>query len=1060
MSTSMSTEVVAREPVITPEVAQVPHAGETNAAVAAVAAELKIALDQHGDPFDQMRSLRRTRGIGWLAAGTAVAGYHTSIFYFDTLTATAGNLPIMAGAGAAMVAHNRLARRTERHHAVDQSDSPSNCLLRFADIEGCPSPIEVFDGHKRSKTGDGRTITWRPSPKTDDVPDEYVAQSLSQLKTIADGIDAQTVGLPYSYVKDLVQAPELREKFALFNRWFRHHKQLSAVNADQDPNREQEMMLVTNAELDTLIERAEVERDSGDEPLGTIIKVLEQYRPHHQAVGWHNRRSSGDNTLVDKKMRGIFKNALERQLTDTHVAKYKNEDLEQVIERSAAFGRVHIQGDEPVIEWRQAEKMLHIASTNLLGHHRVTLDDLKQILAHPESFSSSKVVTLCELAGWLTLVGHDVGIMDDEMQPRAADGLSAMVLPDDNTNISFTTDVQNEHYKLSRRANRENAPHTSGFWAPRFVRNCMIASGALIAGTTIGTLHQAYADDHVAAYHEQHNKSYDVDNPDDPIVAANWQATLLFDALDGQALKAYSKILQSIGMQYDPGQAERVRKLPTSGMDELVDSRDVPVGNIPTEGENKPVWYIQSFGDMSAAGYWGEDLSSQMWVGRDQIAWTNRSDLYGLPENKGEYILDRTTVLDATVADQTQPHLRLQREANFGPASPTEYIHDMGSRQSYHRIAIPVLNGTKVVAANIDGKPADIKLHTTDYGASVLLVPEATAKGYPIIEYWLAPDDAAPKPTFVEPLQTLNFGNFDSDRGAVQAEAIDIWQRHTGSLPPEGKARIESQKNYIRDNFEYELQPIDNGKIFDDINVYAEFVLDDEEANCNVAATLLNLGNPNSLNLVSGYYNEENDAEGVGYLSVRDAHAWNVDEDGEIHDSTPASGLSNSEQEFFKENYPEKAPMNEKAEQAKRAKNAAIVATVGLATLGLLVKRRAVARRIQTTRAKRATKKFERYDDATIHRAAAVVNHLAFAEPNADFRNVTHSKIDKPELSRERIETFATTNYTQTKADIKAIKKPIIKSGRKHIRKLKRDTRRVLKTARNKNLATVQSTTK
>jgi hypothetical protein len=306
------------------------------------------------------------------------------------------------------------------------------------------------------------------------------------------------------------------------------------------------------------------------------------------------------------------------------------------------------------------------------------------------------------------------------------------------------------------------------------------------------------------------------------------------------------------------------------------------VGNSPLNGESyKPQYTVTAEGNISAEGYWAASTSQDLRLGyRDgdklKMSWLLNDRIYAtefppklpeeIPELKGKDLL--RVERDLSISDLT--HLV---EGAFVDKNNRLKPRDPGSLRD--AINIPVLEGTKIVAANIDGDETDV-YQKVDNTYAVRM--EDRTDGH--LTYWLAIDDKAPKPKFTgATATTADDASIPTDSPAMTMFMYQ--QQETGKRNidlPKGELGNLMQKT-ITQKWDYKYSPFtdeqkDKWKSLSD---FAGDAIKDEEANCNVANTLDVLADPYNRNAVFGYHNDG--GNGATKLTGAESHMWNTKDD-------------------------------------------------------------------------------------------------------------------------------------------------------------------------------------
>ena len=303
------------------------------------------------------------------------------------------------------------------------------------------------------------------------------------------------------------------------------------------------------------------------------------------------------------------------------------------------------------------------------------------------------------------------------------------------------------------------------------------------------------------------------------------------------------------------------------------------VGDVNHTKPPEAEWKLEAKG-MKTDGYWASSTSHKLtvlpgdgalgWIGNETVVYYKQSGRNDLP---------------ATY--EGEQYIKVSRELSGEDMPESELGH--------HMARVPVLEGTTVVAATLDGE--QVTLYTMQDGTTGLVATSGT-KNYGLLEYWLVPDAAARRPHAVEPI-TFNAKQQSSDF----TEVPYVWDEvipHFADKSPAEQRRLMDE--YLSNEFYYTFTPdADKGAVvFKAPGQYTREVLEKEVAQCNRAATTFAIGTiapSNSpelsvaesataeedyVNIVTGYHNDGDKA-----LTDHEAHMWNVETDADRFDPTP-----------------------------------------------------------------------------------------------------------------------------------------------------------------------------
>ncbi|HUC89774.1 MAG TPA: hypothetical protein VMR45_03155 [Patescibacteria group bacterium] len=193
---------------------------------------------------------------------------------------------------------------------------------------------------------------------------------------------------------------------------------------------------------------------------------------------------------------------------------------------------------------------------------------------------------------------------------------------------------------------------------------------------------------------------------------------------------------------------------------------------------------------------------------------------------------------------------------------------------------IPVLNNSKPVAINLNGKALRLKKDTN--GIYMVMSSSSKQALSGKLEYWLEPDPGA------GPRATTNVGL----SGKMNFDPALIDEVMFKAIPGLRLMSVDQQRaavtNYLRSNLQYSKQPFGNDFARQDIRSWGNWVersLKTGKADCTVADTELNLYDT-TLNPAIGFNNAP--GKGQNVLSSGELHQWSVDKNGTTWDATPS----------------------------------------------------------------------------------------------------------------------------------------------------------------------------
>lgn len=285
------------------------------------------------------------------------------------------------------------------------------------------------------------------------------------------------------------------------------------------------------------------------------------------------------------------------------------------------------------------------------------------------------------------------------------------------------------------------------------------------------------------------------------------------------------------------------------------------VGNIDPDSKNMVEWYLDPH-NMNSEGYWGAATYSVF-----------ASDSWQ-PPDKGVYRQKES--LPTTVDQHNESYIGVRRHLDTNDVT--------------QKIALPILAGTRPVAANIDGHP--VSLEAGGDGSYVLTV-ERPGK----LTYYV--DDDTGYAEGLRATTPAEFYFFDDEL----VRPHDIWKQKIPDLSNNERIRVQQEMTHIQKNFTYSLEPIGksnpSSRMYEGVNFLTAEALDRKMANCNLAATIIIADNV-WLNYADGWRNSNASSGKQQILSSHEAHAWAVDGTTRIYDATPGGGDADLEA-FFDE---------------------------------------------------------------------------------------------------------------------------------------------------------------
>jgi hypothetical protein len=311
------------------------------------------------------------------------------------------------------------------------------------------------------------------------------------------------------------------------------------------------------------------------------------------------------------------------------------------------------------------------------------------------------------------------------------------------------------------------------------------------------------------------------------------------------------------------------------------------IGNVPKGHETDAVWQITPH-NLDPAGFWADGTS---WViGGKPAGFLSGADMHWDTDR----ISDENGAL---YADRVRDHFDFETiptiEVSRDNISPSEIITDTRDKKRYLRL--PVRDGLKPVALLYNtelGRGTHHVVRTLD-GTYALRINDDDEPLHKVT-YWLQePKNGGPMTAIhgVKFKQDGMYGNHENDpdystRREIQKvlnDAIPGYRELAND--PDKQTRFLAE--YISTHYSYDKQPLSKNDL-KHIKNWADFarmVVKNQEANCNVASTLVALQGKNT-SVTTGFQNKKNGTENK--LEVQEAHMEAIDQQG-VFDPTPSN---------------------------------------------------------------------------------------------------------------------------------------------------------------------------
>jgi hypothetical protein len=896
---------------------------------------VQVAETTHanGDMLDNMSWLKHLPIDGVvMRLGSIAAGLSYGTFFLRE--GYEGHVALTASVLAVTEAAKQVSRVHQRHKYAKQTDT-----LHYMQQE-TGLPVEIFR-RRRDKALDMRMYV-----SDEPVTTAQLAKELHLLTEAADAGQIDNVTLPLSRVVDFVDQDAI-DASQTQSEWLKSikgsrlkdkkiHDAESFLSEDQHGESttydEQYLLTLSVPELQDLLDKVTVA--SSNEPLDTIMRLLTHVQPNHPALKDYALLQKHPNASRDTLKRTLTM-AIERRLDDVFAERKEYPISKTVIKpdgtpeaidlkipvkvKGALSGTPRVGKDgQALVEWRAA-------NTNLLQHDSGLLEDKKlseqrlvELLKAADQLPKEQVIELCELAAWLSLEGL---LPADFEQDQAAQTSWHEHLELESSGMPGLQE-RTAGFLYGRRKERKAAEIelTRGRRLTRFSKTAAIIG--LMGGLSMysaSTLMDVAVTAGDRAQHELEKRGIDFPSAtqidaqrrrDNPWVSGWLDAT---DLEDKYWYEPIGNLSRHLGIDpfhlsdVDFNVSTEAKGNMSGNWDDL---RQSNVGNVSAGGDNVPAWWITSINGMPSEGYWPQDVYD--YLASDDLSWLQESD--GLGDGASWHELTSPDKLD-----KSQPMLKVVAptvswSTIFSPADVFPGVDKTDPHGRYMLIGVPVLEGTRIVAAETSDKKAIIKLVVDATGQQKLAIN--SDEGVKDLKFWLTEDKSAPKPHRIK--------QFAAEKPINKEQVARAWAEYLGEpIPPDPKKALEVEQQAIASKFRYSLDPITRLGALQNTDRFIHTVFAAQKANCNVANTLLAVSNPRLVAPITGFLNS-NDKEqlenGTMYLSAHEAHLWTVDDRGDRHDATPSGGDAGSD--FFAEEFhnqqPHESVMQKRLEQTMR----------------------------------------------------------------------------------------------------------------------------------------------
>ena len=855
--------------------------------------QMAINTLHKGDVIDRVVALKRRSVTSRSIQAQMLTTLTTVAVAGSPGGAAASILTAIAGSGLpyAKDALHRYARRKTYHALrgqISQTQQHANLpieLFRQGDTKNHSLHIRLYDYSKEQSR-------------------EKLLYTVNKLQQVVNETDAKAVTMPHWLVDGLLdndQASSVQTPAEWLSGLNKHSKRKPLDKKFDKSTAQNEKLVTLNPDqLRRVLDRLESEQ--GSTSLEASLAWIRKVMPSHPAVRVYDRLRLAPNVGelgMYKSLSNVFSDCIERRLG------YAGSEMVELVHGN---GRVHrqkyylqprlrldTQTDEPVVDWRRPGRTVVDETTSLLAEYNVNPDKLQRLLAHPDKLPANQLTEICELVAWLYLEGHDSVRLSYDLP------LSNVTMPSTTQDVAVIgTQARLLQSRLAPKISERSAANMQQRPLYRKSRVMTLLLAASIIAVPEGI---------------KEANSYSADVINSIETASPQGQPLLAERYFAEGWSAARSAIRDYLYKPVDGVAGTLFATMTNSKDTLVVSEGSAsglsigygaVGNLSEVGVNRPVWEIRAKGGMSSEGYWSSEVYDRLRLNdKEGMYWhgsnfSHQADdpnsvarISSAPPNNSQYLeVSPTDLGDWLIQTGMKGSTLLYY---IGSETPKELIDP---EAHYALLDVPVLRGTRIAAAAVDNAKEQLVL-SDDQGRQRIVVKEQPDKLVNLEKYWLVTDANAPSPVRRGAL------DIDQNPGSDQRAILDIWERSVGELEADNKDRLMQMQSWVTSNFEYSLAPLESQDALKNIRHYSEYVLRLQEANCNIAATLLTLANQDLIAPVGGYYNTNTPKQtrnGVEFLSSLESHMWTVDSGGTIYDATPSS----DDQElarFFAEDY-------------------------------------------------------------------------------------------------------------------------------------------------------------
>jgi len=792
------------------------------------------------------------------------------------------------------------------------------------------------------------------------IPAKPVGDSIGLLSDLAERHNIRAVLVDEALLPETYHAERYAAARVPVGRWISDTKSLPVNFTKNRQPTDVDALAFTPAQLRRL--SFNVLRDERlSEELEGVVNVLRQHEPGHPLVRKFDDYKQQPARL-QQELQATGRRCLERKLED--IAGIRTRTPEGVPSRSKVYmdGRIA----DGTVTWQgTGDRFGQIfGRQNVLNALNLSEETITQTIENHAYLPPHKVVTAAEAAVYLqaSLPPLPVEMDSENDEPALA---TTYYLQHAIFASAHTFDAR---HPVTRTIETEKLEvKTRHAFKHRFALNLLVG-GSVLAGFIQG---DQWLQQQSTTYEQAHQKAEDA--------------------------ASYIESLIPTGNARDNGSYGNYVGGSRTGLGHGVSS----IGNSPeSKGDAATEWHLETTGDISTEGYWSTGTMNVMDFDYRTYRTEDGNTFLDLPEQpEQEY--------DATI--------KVSRDTDF---SDWTQLGD-----DFFTLDVPVLQGTMPVASNIDGRYTGVLLHD-DNSFSIVVNRDRfleLAGSDQRINYWLAAG------SYMGVRATSGTSYPGDESNYNHTDITDTWNEALGSAPVDPEERIQAEVDYIHEHFTYSLEPLSDDTMEDmdmsgpmlPFNEFLQIALDEEKANCNVAAALVAMDNP-QLNPAVGYFNGTDADSKPESLQSGESHMWLVDSEGHTIDPTPT-----------------KEALTDKIENILGSKQAAVLAGFALVGVAFEVVRR-------RSRRWRAQKLVDSYSTGELYAAKQVADRASFAK-DFDLRRIQPA----PEsLGREKALETASKQHLHDEHVSESLRTVSREAPTRKQRRAARKAQRVLKTLR------------